>query len=101
VAADDHQARGDRHDPQDEEAEEQRQPLRGLGRGRGRQRAGAPGLAQFVAQCLQRLPEERPSPRALLQHPFVAMHDDGNTEPVGAWVRAKLDEMRFRSVKRH
>lgn len=63
--------------------------------------AGAPGLGQFVAQCLQKQPEERPSPRSLPQHPFVALHDDGNTEPVGAWVRARLEDMRFRSIKRH
>ena len=33
-------------------------------------------FADFVSLCLQKEPTQRPSADALLQHPFIRMHDE-------------------------
>lgn len=47
-------------------------------------------MCLFVKQCLMRAPEQRPHPRALIEHPFIAMYNDGNTGIVAEYVKLRL-----------
>ena len=47
-------------------------------------------MCMFVNQCLQQAPEKRPHPRTLIEHPFIAMYNDGNVGIVADYVKHKL-----------
>ncbi|XP_067938683.1 dual specificity mitogen-activated protein kinase kinase 5-like [Watersipora subatra] len=44
----------------------------------------------FVSQCLMRAPEQRPHPKALIDHPFIVTYNDGNTGIVAEYVKNRL-----------
>uniref|UniRef100_A0A8C6T7X3 mitogen-activated protein kinase kinase n=1 Tax=Neogobius melanostomus TaxID=47308 RepID=A0A8C6T7X3_9GOBI len=52
-------------------------------------------FVHFVTQCMKRQPKERPAPNNLMEHPFIAQHNDGSAEVVSQWVSHSLEERRF------
>uniref|UniRef100_A0A8C6USC0 Mitogen-activated protein kinase kinase 5 n=1 Tax=Neogobius melanostomus TaxID=47308 RepID=A0A8C6USC0_9GOBI len=51
-------------------------------------------FVHFVTQCMKRQPKERPAPNNLMEHPFIAQHNDGSAEVVSQWVSHSLEERR-------
>lgn len=47
-------------------------------------------MCVFVNQCLSQSPDKRPHPRALVEHPFIASYNDGNTTVVAEYVKQKI-----------
>ena len=47
-------------------------------------------LCLFVSQCLMRAPEQRPHPRALIDHPFIVTYNDGNTGLIAEYVKYRI-----------
>lgn len=47
-------------------------------------------MCMFVNQCLSRQPEKRPHPRTLIEHPFIAAYNDGNTGVVAEYVKMRI-----------
>uniref|UniRef100_A0A6Q2Y6F6 mitogen-activated protein kinase kinase n=1 Tax=Esox lucius TaxID=8010 RepID=A0A6Q2Y6F6_ESOLU len=51
-------------------------------------------FVHFITQCMRRLPKERPAPNNLMEHAFILLYNDGNTEVVSMWVCRCLEERR-------
>ncbi|KAJ8029821.1 Dual specificity mitogen-activated protein kinase kinase 5 [Holothuria leucospilota] len=49
-----------------------------------------PQFSEFVASCMEKEPSKRPSPEAVLLHPFIRMYDDNNKQLIGCWVYSHL-----------
>ncbi len=43
-------------------------------------------FVDFVSQCMKKELHTRPSPEALMTHPYIQMYDDGNSNIVAQWV---------------
>ncbi|KAL1007659.1 hypothetical protein UPYG_G00089780 [Umbra pygmaea] len=51
-------------------------------------------FVHFITQCMRRLPKERPAPNKLMEHAFILLYNDGNSEVVARWVCRCLEERR-------
>ncbi|XP_022107163.1 dual specificity mitogen-activated protein kinase kinase 5-like [Acanthaster planci] len=52
-------------------------------------------FVDFVAQCMRKNPNDRPTPEALLHHAFIRAYDDGNKQIIAEWVCRNLQEIRL------
>ncbi|XP_033634118.1 dual specificity mitogen-activated protein kinase kinase 5-like isoform X1 [Asterias rubens] len=55
-------------------------------------------FVDFVAQCMQKIPADRPTPETLLHHAFIRTYDDGNKQIIAEWVCRSLQEIRLTGV---
>ncbi|XP_072574093.1 dual specificity mitogen-activated protein kinase kinase 5 isoform X2 [Paramormyrops kingsleyae] len=51
-------------------------------------------FVHFITQCMRKQPKERPAPNNLMDHEFIMLYNDGNTEVVSMWVCRCLEERR-------
>ncbi|XP_006812536.1 dual specificity mitogen-activated protein kinase kinase 5-like [Saccoglossus kowalevskii] len=51
-------------------------------------------FADFVEQCMQKTPSNRPKPEALMMHPFIQMYDDSNSQIIAEWVCSMQQEIK-------
>ncbi|CAH3014897.1 unnamed protein product [Porites evermanni] len=56
----------------------------------------SPSIVNFVSQCMQKSPSARPTPEAVMTHPFIASNDDGNVDIISMWVCRQLEQRRSR-----
>lgn len=52
-------------------------------------------FVDFVAQCMRKLPRDRPQAAALQHHTFIRSYDDGNKQIIAEWVCHQLQELRL------
>ncbi|CAH3014900.1 unnamed protein product, partial [Porites evermanni] len=56
----------------------------------------SPSIVNFVSQCMQKSPSARPTPEAVMTHPFIASNDDGNVDIISMWVCRQPEQRRSR-----
>ncbi|XP_031563744.1 dual specificity mitogen-activated protein kinase kinase 5-like [Actinia tenebrosa] len=54
-------------------------------------------FVDFVAQCMQKSPNYRLTPKAVVEHAFIRANDDNNRDIISMWVCRKLEVKRSRA----